>query len=132
MPKIKDVNFDDDIFNEFIESDNKPKSKNKNTNNKKKKKNKNKTNKKKKKKKGNNKKNNAVKKEYSYEGNSLVTTHKIYTNKTNKSFFSRLLDGFNMNVDLESKVDVSIKDETIAAAINVGSELLKALIRKIK
>lgn len=134
MPKIKDIDFDNDIFDEFEESnDKKPKKHKKGKKKKKKDKNKKGNRKSKKHKKG--KKKNKNKKDieinqYSYNGNSLATTNKIYKYKYNKNFISKVLDALNVNVDVESKIGVSIKDETIAAAINLGSQLLRSFIEK--
>ena len=132
MPKIKDIDFDNDIFDEFEEPNDKKSKKHKKDKKKKKKyKNKKGNRKSKKHKKGKKKNKKDIEiNQYSYNGNSLATTNKIYKYKYNKNFISKVLDALNVNVDVESKIGVSIKDETIAAAINLGSQLLRSFIEK--
>ena len=122
MPKIKAEDFNDKIFDDVI----KTKKKNSKKKNKKKKKKKKKKDKKKKKNKSLKIKNN----ELSYIGDSLTTANEIYSYKYNKSILNKIFDIFNVNVDVESKLGVSVKDETIAAAIGIGAQLLKKLIEK--
>lgn len=118
MPKIRPDDFDNDIFDEFIKS-------------KKKKKKKKGKSKKKKKKKGKNKKSKSLNINNSnYIGDSWDTAHEIYSYRYNKNVLNKFLDKFNVNVDLESKVGVSVKDETVAAAIGVGAQLLKNFLQK--
>lgn len=129
MPKIKPIEIDDDIFDTFIESVSNPKpKKNKKKGKKKKLKKKNKKKGRKKKLKKNNNKKKDKKNVKGYIGNSSDTANRLYSYQANKSFVSKIFDGFNVNLD--SKIDVSIKDETIAAAINIGAALLKSFLTK--
>ena len=125
MPKIKANDFDNDIFDEFI----KPK-KEKKKKKKKKHRGKKKKSKKKNKKKGNKKIKTQSITNSGYIGNSWDTAHEIYSYRYNKNVIDKFLDKFNVNVDVESKVGVSVIDETIAAAIGVGAQLLKGFLEK--
>lgn len=125
MPKIKANDFDNDIFDEFIKPKKEKKKKKKKKHGDKKKK-----NKKKNKKKGNKKVKTQSIINSGYIGNSWDTAHEIYSYRHNKNVIDKFLDKFNVNVDVESKVGVSVKDETIAAAIGVGAQLLKGFLEK--
>lgn len=120
MAKIKANDFDNDIFDEFSKSKKKKKKKNKKKKNKKKNK--------KKKNKNNLKLPNIE--NSGYIGNSWDTANEIYSYKYNKSILNNFLNKFNINLDVESKIGVSVKDETIASLINIGTALITKLITK--
>lgn len=128
MPKIKPIELDDDIFDKFIESINDSKSKKKKKKKKKvkKKKKKGKDKKKSKKKKKLHKK----KKVKGYIGDSEETALSLYSHQYNKSIVSRIFDKFNINLD--SKVDVSVSDETMATIIGIGASIIKSFMTKRK
>lgn len=122
MPKIKPIELDDDIFDKFIESFDDSKSK---KNKKKKKKGKNKKKSKKSKKKLHKKK-----KVKGYIGDSNNTASSLYSHQYNKSIISKVFDKFNINLD--SKVDISVSDETMASIIGLGATIIRSFITRKK
>ena len=128
MPKIKSRDdFDEELLDDFV---NKKSKKKKKKSKKKKKKYKKEKNNKKKSSSKSKKKKHKKKKKKGYIDSIDKTSKILYENRYNKSFVNSLLDIFKVNVDVKSKVNVNLRDETIAALISIGAATLRGLITK--